>query len=285
VTILLELNELDDLPRPLCLVDARIEADYAAGHIPGAIHLDTFEFANEHTAGDELDEVRASWHEMFLQAGVQLSETVVFYDAGTENRGSRPAVMLQEIGHESVRVLHGGMAGWLDAGRPIDRDNVIRERSEWARRRNGMKSGVVVGRDAVVVDLTRPDVVLLDVRSASEFAGTREMQGNPRLGRLPSARHVEWTSLISRRSEWPDGTGTPRDGDTLLYRFHDRDEIVARLASVGIDQETDVLLYCQKSHRASVVYVALEALGMAKIRVYAGSFREWSRCADLPIER
>jgi 3-mercaptopyruvate sulfurtransferase SseA len=91
VRILMEPEELDRLEQTPCLVDARIEADYEAGHIPGALHLDTFEFSNEQTEGEQLDSVLDEWHEMFLAAGVPADRPVVFYDAGTENRGSRPA--------------------------------------------------------------------------------------------------------------------------------------------------------------------------------------------------
>jgi len=46
-----------------------------------------------------------------------------------------------------------------------------------------------------------------------------------------------------------------------------------------------VIVYCQKSHRACTVYLALERLGYAKAKVYPGSFREWSRRSDLPVIR
>ncbi|MDE3147595.1 MAG: sulfurtransferase, partial [Acidobacteriota bacterium] len=43
-------------------------------------------------------------------------------------------------------------------------------------------------------------------------------------------------------------------------------------------------IYCQKSHRASLAYVAMKEMGYSNARVYVGSFREWSKRLDLPIE-
>lgn len=280
MSILLELDAVDRLSGPVCFVDARIEADYAEGHIPGALHLDTFEFANERTEGAELANVLAAWHAMFLGAGLRPDENVVFYDAGTENRSARPAVMLRALGHERTHVLHGGMAAWLDAGRPASTGRLQRPASAWPA---GDPPAWLVGFDAVVDVLARPEVVLLDVRSDEEYAGTKAMQGNPRLGRIPGARHLEWRSLIERRASWPVGTGTPRDGDTLLFRFLADGALRERFAAAGVGEASDVVLYCQKSHRASVVYVALEALGLASPKLYAGSFREWSRRVDAPV--
>ncbi len=279
--ILIEPEDLGRLEPPICLVDARLAQDYESGHIPGALHLDTFEFANERTEGQELHDVLGEWHEMFLGAGIRDDETVVFYDAGTENRGARPALMLRALGHERSHVLHGGMAAWLESGGPVTRDALHRDPSGWERR---LGFDAVVGLDAVQEVLGREDVVLLDVRSDEEYAGTKAMQGNPRLGRLPGARHLEWRSLLEHRAHWPEGTGTPRDGDRLLYRFLEPDELWKRLAAVGVGPDSEVMLYCQKSHRASVVFVALEALGLCRARVYAGSFREWSRRLDAPVE-
>ncbi|MDA8290936.1 MAG: rhodanese-like domain-containing protein [Actinomycetota bacterium] len=278
---LVELEELDELEPPLCLVDARLAEDYEVGHVPGALHLDTFEFANERTEGADLDALLRQWQQMFHDAGIRREESVVFYDAGTENRASRPALMLRALGHDRAHVLHGGMAGWLDAGGDTSVTSQRREPSSWAR---GTTSGFLVGVDAVREVLGRPDVVLLDVRSDEEWEGTKQMQGNPRLGRLPGARHLEWRSLIQRRSTWPQGAGTPRDGDSLLFRLHEPAALREKLAAVGLDADTEVMLYCQKSHRASVVFVALEALGIERARVYAGSFREWSRRSDLPLD-
>ena len=281
MTILVELEEMDKLEPSLCLVDARLAEDYEVGHIPGALHLDTFEFANERTEGVGLDAVLGQWQDMFHDAGIQREESVIFYDAGTENRASRPALMLRALGHERAHVLHGGMAGWLDAGGDTSVGALRREPSSWAR---GPEPSLVVGVDAVREVLGRPDVVLLDVRSDEEWEGKKQMQGNPRLGRLPGARHLEWRSLIQRRSIWPEGAGTPRDGDSLLFRLHEPAVLREKLEAIGIGADTEVMLYCQKSHRASVVFVALEALGIQRARVYAGSFREWSRRRDLPLE-
>jgi 3-mercaptopyruvate sulfurtransferase SseA len=46
-----------------------------------------------------------------------------------------------------------------------------------------------------------------------------------------------------------------------------------------------VVVYCQRSHRATNSYTALKHLGYPNVRVSIGSFYEWSRRLDLPVER
>lgn len=144
---------------------------------------------------------------------------------------------------------------------------------------------MVLGVSEVSARLGREDVVFLDVRDESEFEGTRQMQGNPRLGRIPGARSCEWRRFLEHRAEYPADAGTARDEGYVLERFRAADDLRAELDKVGVSRpDTEVVIYCQKSHRASLVYLAFQELGYTNGQVYVGSFREWSKRMDLPVE-
>ena len=66
--------------------------------------------------------------------------------------------------------------------------------------------------------------------------------------------------------------------------FKSRDEILAECATVGITPDTPVVVYCFKGARASNTFVALEEAGIRNVRIYFGSWNEWSRDPALPIE-
>ncbi len=66
--------------------------------------------------------------------------------------------------------------------------------------------------------------------------------------------------------------------------FKTSDEILAECHSVGIDATTPVYLYCFKGARASNTLVALKEAGIEDVRLYFGSWNEWSRDESLPIE-
>jgi 3-mercaptopyruvate sulfurtransferase SseA len=53
---------------------------------------------------------------------------------------------------------------------------------------------------------------------------------------------------------------------------------------VGITQNTPVYLYCFKGARASNTFLALKNAGVKDVRMYFGSWNEWSRDPSLPIE-
>lgn len=280
------LAELDELApyASRTFVDARRAPEYRRGHIPGAIHLDTFPYANEDTGAAGMREVERAWAAMFARAGLTFDRPVVFYDQGMENMAARPAVMLHHLGHPDVHVLHGGMRAWLAAGHEISREPRTLEPVDPKALPVKPRRDVVLGVDAVAAALGGP-VKLLDVRATPEFSGRRRVQWNPRMANIPGARHIQWTELLEKQPDYDPRVGTPRFRTHLLARFKPDAEIVRMLRDQGISREDDLIVYCQKSHRASTAFLALERAGFTRARVYAGSFREWSRRLDLPVER
>lgn len=283
--LLVELADVSTLPAPVLFVDARIDADYRAGHIPGAIHHDSFDYANDLTDGDNLEKAIDDWHQMFQSVGIPKSGSVVFYDVGTENRSSRPAFMLHYLGHENSYVLHGGMTAWLDDGGEVTTVETVVAPTLWEALAPSQREDVILGVDTVIEKMGDPGVVLLDVRDEPEFLGERKMEANPRLGRIPGARGFEWTRFLTRRSEFPPAAGTSRNDGYVFEHLRPSGDVRSELADLGVEGlDSDVIIYCQKSHRASLAYVAMKEMGYTNARVYVGSFREWSKRLDLPIE-
>src|SRR5436189_29732 len=83
----------------------------------------------------------------------------------------------------------------------------------------------------------------------------------PRQGHIPGARHVHVQDLFA-------GTGRPLPPAEVRARVGDADEIVT---------------YCHSGSRSALATLALRAAGY-DVRNYAGSWHEWSRHEDLPIE-
>ncbi len=83
------------------LVDVREESEWAAGHIPGAIHLGK---------GVIERDVEAKISDK--------SSTLVLY-CGGGFRSALAADNLQKMGYTSVISMDGGMRGWKEKGLPV----------------------------------------------------------------------------------------------------------------------------------------------------------------------
>jgi thiosulfate/3-mercaptopyruvate sulfurtransferase len=119
-------------------------------------------------------------------------------------------------------------------------------------------------RQELASRLGDPTLTLLDVRTPDEFSGRRGNQCDPRQGHIPGARNLDVRELV-------DGVGQPAPP--------------ARVRElVGLPEGTEIVAYCHSGSRSALATLALRAAGY-HARNYAGSWHEWSRHDDLPLER
>jgi hydroxyacylglutathione hydrolase len=83
------------------IIDVREPEEYAAGHLPGAVHIPQCELA------DRLAEVPRD------------REVLMVCRSGA--RSLRSAQFLKQMGYEHVTNLQGGTLGWIAAGLPVER--------------------------------------------------------------------------------------------------------------------------------------------------------------------
>jgi thiosulfate/3-mercaptopyruvate sulfurtransferase len=188
--------------------------------------------------------------------GVTGDERLVLYDRG-DGVGAMPAAQMAELaGHPRVAVLLGGLAAWpgeLEVG-AVDLQPV---KTSFEPRLEAVPT-----REELASRLDDPRLVILDVRTPEEYAGKSGYQCDPRQGHIPGARHIHVQDLFA-------GPGEPLPAEALRVRVGDADEIVA---------------YCHSGSRSALATLALRAAGY-NVRNYAGSWHEWSRHDELPIER
>ena len=66
--------------------------------------------------------------------------------------------------------------------------------------------------------------------------------------------------------------------------FYDVDYLTDLYSSVGVTPDKEIIVYCQRVHRASHSWFVLEhILGYDNVKVYDGSMMEWSNLMDQPI--
>jgi thiosulfate/3-mercaptopyruvate sulfurtransferase len=102
------------------------------------------------------------------------------------------------------------------------------------------------------------EVALLDVRTRPEYDGSAGKPCDPRQGHIPGARQYDVYRLMEL---------TP-------------DELRAEL---GLEEGAEVIAYCHSGSRSAIATQVLRSLGY-EARNYVGSWHEWSRHDDLPIE-
>jgi len=252
---------LESNRRPL-VIDLRPAEDFAAGHIPGAVHLDLWGVSLVDTDPAPLKAFMWMIDHLFNLRGVDRATPVVVYDEQSGIRAARAFWFLEYFGHPSVTLLDGGFGAWTRAALPGARESAPPQKSTWT----GTPQDATIATWRDVRDrLGRPDAILLDTRSDGEYSGAtvRAKRG----GAIPGAVHVEWT-----RNLGPDGAFKPAADLREMYE------------KAGVTPEKEVITYCQGGYRAAHAYLALRLLGYPRVRNYTGSWKEWGDREDLPIE-
>lgn len=257
-----EVRILDVRWRP----DGTGRAAYAAGHVPGAFHLD---WATDLTDPDEhgrpyLLAGPEQVAEALTRVGVGDGTTVVLYDDTASLIASRAWWSLRVYGHESVRILDGGYGDWTTDDRavsnaqPTPRQVVFTPRAMARLRLTTADVRGLVGST---------DVLLLDGRAPAEFHG---QEGNARrLGHIPGAINVP----VATMSE--PGTG----------RFRSAESLRAILLKAGVTRGHRLVCYDGSGIAAAKLAFVLTLLGYDDVALYDGGWAEWGDRLDLPVDR
>jgi thiosulfate/3-mercaptopyruvate sulfurtransferase len=260
---------------PTVIIDTRSPDAYAAGHIPGAVNLhDIFTFLAT-SSKEGLEELRGKFAEAFGAAGLSGEEVAVIYEDSMNTgfgQSCRGYFLLQFLGYPKAAILHGGYQAWLAEGLPASTELPTPEAKTFPV--DEAAAGVMLTKDDMLAVLDKPDIVKLDVRDVDEWVGTSSSPYGidfcPRKGRIPGAVWLEWYRMMKPGEEVPV--------------FKSREELQAECATVGVSPDSTVFLYCFKGARASNTFVALKEAGVKDVRLYFGSWNEWSRDPELPIE-
>ena len=249
-----------DLRHDLAAADAWGEAQYAAGHIPGArfAHLDRdLSAAKSGRNGRHPLPSPEAAAAVFGRLGIDRDAQVVVYDQGNGMYASRLWWMLRWLGHDTVAVLDGGYAKWVAEGRATTGEAPTPRGATFVPR----AGAGTVDADDLLADLGRGSLLVVDARAPERYRGDVEPL-DPVAGHIPGA-----VNHPVARNLQPDGTFRPaaelRAGFAAL--------LGTRPASVVVHQCGSGVTAC---HNA----LAMEVAGLPGARLYPGSWSEW--CAD-----
>jgi thiosulfate/3-mercaptopyruvate sulfurtransferase len=187
--------------------------------------------------------------------GVTGEERLVLYDRG-DGVGAMPSAQLAELaGHPRVAVLVGGIAAWPDE-LELGPAELTPVKVQLEPRLDALPT-----REEVLRRLG--EVTLLDVRTEEEFHGRAGYPCDPRQGHIPGARRLEEETLFA-------APGLPRPADEVC-------------AQVDEPDGAELIAYCHSGSRSARATLALRSAGY-RARNYPGSWHEWSRHPELPLE-
>ena len=240
------------------LVSARSAKDYDKVHIPGAVnlwHQDLYKEGDIKAILLSPEEIA----EKLGSLGISADKTIVVYDSGKAKFAGRIYWILKYMGAKDVRVLDGHMKMWRKGRQPVTKDATEVTAVKFVA---APVDSIYASIDYVKSHMGNPDFVLLDARSEDEYNGKKGE--TKRKGHIPGAVRLDFEDILNE-----DGTLKSKEDLTKIF------------ADAGVTPDKDVVIYCETSVRAGIVFLALDSiLGYPKVRVYDGALYEWSADPD-----
>ncbi|MGJ7904940.1 sulfurtransferase [Actinopolyspora sp. H202] len=237
------------------------EREYAEGHLPGAVFVDTETELAAPPAGTvggrhplpHTDVLRRA----LRRAGVNSDRRVVVYDSGDGSVAARAWWLLRWAGHSAVHVLDGGFAAWTAAGLPVTTEVPHPEPGEFV-----VTPGNMPVTDAEGARRLARTGILLDARAGQRYRGETEPV-DPRAGHIPGAYNAPAGDHVTAAGNWRSPT-----------------ELSTRFTEFGLTETVDAGAYCGSGINACSVILALEHAGLRTpenpAALYPGSWSEWS---------
>ena len=170
---------------------------------------------------------------------------------------------------DNASVLDGGMPAWQGAGGVVTSSAgdapLVQERKP-GKITAKPRPEVVAQLDFVKANLKAPGVAIVDSRDPRYYDGV-DAGNMPRAGHIPGAKTLPFDTLVT-------------DDNHMLSPA----ETAKAMKTAGIKPGDTVVSYCHIGQQATVMYFAAKRLGY-KALLYDGSWDEWSRKPELPVEK
>jgi thiosulfate/3-mercaptopyruvate sulfurtransferase len=232
----------------LRVLDMRDADAYAQAHVPGAVRLDLSRLGTKDGTRDNVLLDPEAFEELMQSLGVHDADTVVAYDDQWGLAAARLVWALHYYGHPAAGVLDGGWDRWTDEGRPA-------ADGESSPPRGGFSAVPTV---ELGVELTwleervgSGELTLVDTRTTAEYDR----------GHVPGAKSWDWFNAVP-----PGSWDVTREVEELRVEW----------GALGVEDGKEIVVYCRSGMRAAHTWVAFKNAGFARVRLYDGSWQEWS---------
>ncbi len=192
------------------------------------------------------------------------SRIVVYCASNNVSTATRVIWTLTYFGMgDRVSLLDGGMAAWRATGHALTAETAPAKRGHFAP---NVHPEIFADAKWITEHLHKTGVSVVDSRLADDYAGEQTSRAMPRRGHIPGAASLPIEKFM-------DDNGKLLESPTLA----------GLLREAAVKPGTEVVSYCYIGQRATLTWFVARLLGY-NARMYDGSWDEWSKRTELPID-
>ena len=240
--------------------------DYLKGHIPNSVYLH-FENLRVPRNGIPAQGPDRIFLEKLIGDYLSVSNPmwVILYSEKSNPNATFLAWVLDHLGHKKVGIINGGWEKWT-----IEKLPVIQNYPSLSPKKffGKVKPESLAEKKWVRDRLSTKEAVIVDARPPKQYSG--EEGEEIRRGHIPGAKNLFWETSLG--------------GDEVRV-WKKREDLEKLFAESGITKDKEVIVHCRTGREASHLYFTLKyVLGYPNVRLYRGSWVEWSADPNLPVK-
>ena len=252
--------------RQLRIIEMDLDSEaYDREHISGSIFWSTFDLLRPNLKILNPE----AMGRLLSNSGIDRNTTVVAVHNNYTGTSGWIFWLLKLCGHRDVRILNGGRPKWQKENFPLTIDKTEHKQSNYQiyEYQNYLR----ISSAEVKECFEKENSILLDVRTLQEYKGEIYLrvppQAEEKAGHIPGAVKIYYEQAHN-------SDGTFKSAEELH-------EIYGGLIST----DKMIIPYCAIGARSAHTWFVLKyLLGCDRVTNYDGSWNEWSRLADYPIE-
>ena len=250
------------------------DANYAAGHVPGAYLLhstDDLKATRFNGVSDTISQVatKAQMDALIQRTGIDADTVVVFAGATSMMNIGRAYFNFRYWGFPKsrLRVMNGTNNTYVAAGYTLDAITPTATPTAYSVSSLTQNTSVRASLEDMIAVAEDSDAstIVLDTRSAGEYDGSTAFT-EAFTGHVKTAVHQEWTDLVVSGG----------DGELLSAT-----ELKAVMALNSVSSTDTTYSYCRTSWRAAVTFLALDASLGWDTKIYDGAWIQWGQMAGI----
>lgn len=247
------------------VIDVRMDfAGYLTAHVPGAVNMADSLLRGPHAGIPMQFLPNTVLATLFSRAGVTDGQTIVLYSDSANVVGTTMAAYaLEKIGYPHTAFLDGGWAAYLGTHPVTTQFPTYVEKPVTIHANPDITADLAQIRKAI----GNPAIKIIDCRVSDAYTGNAIVWA--RNGHIPGAINIDWHQLVA--SSNPHQLKSVADMQSVFDRY-------------GIKKTDQLMLYCNTGREATLEFVVLHnILDYPHVRLYEGSWMEYSMATDLPV--
>lgn len=248
------------------IIDMRSSlVDYLKGHLPNAVYLHPDNLGVPRN-GIPVQAPDRSTLEKLIGDCLSASNDmwIILYCERSNPNATFLAWYLDFLVHKRVGILNGGWEKWVSEKLPMTQTFPSLPSKKFIGK---IKRASLAEKTWVRDRLLAKDVVIVDARPPVQYSG--EEGEEIRRGHIPGARNIFWETTL--------------EGDEAKV-WKKREDLGKLFGEAGVTKDKEIIVYSKTGKGASHLYFTLKfILAFPNVRLYRGSWVEWSADRSLPI--